>query len=143
MSEESHQALISTIGLNQEPTIEPSISVIQPQTVENKRKGNPLWQKGYCPNPGGRPKVALIREALAKELSKGNAEKLAQELLIMAKATGRRKNVHPGIQLSAIKEIADRTEGKPVQSLQVTQTIDDSAANRLVDLAERLAALER
>jgi hypothetical protein len=44
----------------------------------------------------------------------------------------------PGAAVIAAKELADRTEGKPVQAIQVSQTIDSHTAARLLDIAQML-----
>ena len=55
----------------------------------------------------------LISDALRAELSKGEAEILAQELIAVAKDATR-----PSDRISAIAEITDRTEGKAVQNIR-------------------------
>lgn len=143
MSEESHLALIATIGVSNSDAESLSISPDSVEVAENKDKFAHRWKKGFCPNPGGRPKIALIREALHKELTKGDAQKLAGELLLLGKASGKRSKVNPAIQLAAIREIADRTEGKPIQSMIVQKQMDPEQMERLAELAERLAQVSR
>src|SRR5271157_5912183 len=74
------------------------------------------WKKGGpSANPGGRPRTAHISQALRAALESGKAEELASVLLALA--TGRKKGT--GVQIAALREIADRTEGRPPQSLEV------------------------
>jgi hypothetical protein len=74
------------------------------------------WKKGGpSPNPGGRPKTAHISEALRAALENGEAEQLASTLLALA--TGRKRG--SPVQIAALREIADRTEGKPIQAMAV------------------------
>ncbi len=73
------------------------------------------WKKGCpSPNPGGRPKSAFISEALRKALARGKADELAE--ILCALAAGRRKGT--ALQLAAVREISDRTEGKPIPRTQ-------------------------
>jgi hypothetical protein len=44
----------------------------------------------------------------------------------------------PGAAVIAAKELADRTEGKPVQAIQVSQVIDAATALQLAKIAEML-----
>ena len=91
------------------------------------------WKKGGpSPNPGGRPKTAHISEALRAALERGEAEQLAS--MLIALATGRKRG--SAVQIAALREIADRTEGRPHQAIEV-----DAKFNS--DLAERVAAARR
>ena len=95
------------------------------------------WRKGQpSPNPGGRPhKTALtdaIRDQLAQVAEKDragrtNAEVIAAVLIAKAK----RGNV------KAAREIADRAEGRPSQSLNLQGRMEVST------LEERRARVER
>jgi hypothetical protein len=88
------------------------------------------WKRGGpSPNPGGRPKTAHISQALRSVLESGEAEQLAAELVALAK--GRKRGT--AVQIAALREIADRTEGKAHQSVEVD-------ANFSSRLAERIAA---
>ena len=66
------------------------------------------FQKGVSGNPDGRPKTAHISEALPIALESGEAEQLASILLALAT----RKKRGSAVQIAALREIADRTEGK-------------------------------
>jgi len=86
------------------------------------------WKKGCpSPNPDGRPKTGHISEALRAALQKGEAEQLASVLLELARGKKRRN----AVQIAALREIADRTEGKPRQSIAVDANFSASLAERL------------
>jgi hypothetical protein len=81
------------------------------------------FPKGQSGNPHGRPKSTTISDALRKRLAesvesadgKTIAELLADRLLLSARAGN----------LKAIREIADRAEGRPRQTLDVKADISD------------------
>jgi len=82
------------------------------------------FKPGQSGNPAGRPKSVTLSEALRLELAKmlpGDtqertfAELIAQQL-VRAAATG---------NILAAKEIADRTEGRPRQSVDVDMNVTD------------------
>jgi hypothetical protein len=90
------------------------------------------WRKGCpSPNPGGRPKTAHISEALRAALAAGKADEMADTLVALA--TGRKKGTP--VQLAAIREIADRTEGRPHQSVDLNSSF--SIADRLTEARKR------
>ena len=95
------------------------------------------WQKGQSGNPGGRPKSRHITEALRKALENGDADELAQVLLSLAR-NGKKQSV----RLAAIREIADRTEGRPTHQYRVAASIDEETAKRIADVADRLLLKE-
>ena len=97
------------------------------------------WRKGCpSPNPGGRPKTAHISQALRAALADGKADEMAEVLIALA--TGRTKG--NAVQVAAIREIADRTEGKPRQSVEVDSRLELSLAERLTEARKRLEAQE-
>jgi hypothetical protein len=76
-------------------------------------KGNKVgkqFQPGKSGNPGGRPKTKYISEALRAALEDGGAEELAKVLLKLGRE---------GLVV-AIKEIADRTEGRAKEHVEIT-----------------------
>ena len=86
------------------------------------------WKKGGpSPNPGGRPKTAQISQALRTVLESGEAVKLAS--VLVALASGRKKGTT--VQIAALREIADRTEGKPRQTLEVDANFNATLAERI------------
>ena len=92
------------------------------------------WKKGGpSPNPGGRPKTAHISEALRVALARGEAEQLAS--ILLAVASGRKRG--SSLQIAALREIADRTEGKPHQSVEVDANFNSSLAERLEKARKR------
>ena len=106
-----------------------------------KRRTLPEAAKPYCwkrggpsPNPGGRPKTAHISEALRAVLESGEAEKLAAELLALAK--GRKRG--SAVQIAALREIADRTEGRAHQTMEVDTNFNSSLAKRLEAARKRV-----
>lgn len=74
------------------------------------------FEKGQSGNPGGRPKDKPFREALRMELAALKDEDpkalrgLARKLLTLASEGDN--------ALPAIKEIADRLDGKPAQAIE-------------------------
>ncbi len=86
------------------------------------------WKKGQpSPNPGGRPRTAVLSRAIGAKLAelvpndpKGRtyAELIADNLVNVA--TGRGKGV-----VAAVMQIADRTEGRPFQSIGVADITRD------------------
>ena len=95
------------------------------------------WKKGGpSPNPGGRPKTAHISQALRAALGCGEAEKLAD--VLVAPATGQKKGT--AVQIAALREIADRTEGKAHQTLEVDANFNSSLAERIAAARKQIAA---
>jgi hypothetical protein len=93
------------------------------------------WKKGGpSPNPGGRPRTAHISQALRAVLESGEAEQLAFELIALAK--GRKRGT--GVQIAALREIADRTEGKPHLAVQVDARFNSALAERLERVRKRV-----
>ena len=82
--------------------------------------GNPhAFQKGQSGNPKGRPKSITLSEAYRKKLAEVDpddqqgrtfAEVLAEQTVLKAK----------GGDVAALRELADRAEGKPRQSMTLT-----------------------
>ncbi len=77
------------------------------------------WKPGQSGNPKGRPKSLTLSEAYRRELAKVDpadpakrtfAEVLAEQMIIKAKRG----------DVAALKEIADRVEGKSKQSVTLT-----------------------
>lgn len=79
------------------------------------------FQKGVSGNPAGRPKSARLSDALREQLFKPNknektlADEIAAQLIKLARNG----------DIQAIKELFDRTEGKPKQSLDVDLNLMD------------------
>jgi hypothetical protein len=95
------------------------------------------WKKGCpSPNPGGRPKTAHISEALRRALEKGEAEQLASVLLALARGQKRGS----AVQIAALREIADRTEGRPHQKLEIDANLNSTIAERLEAARKRRLA---
>ncbi len=97
------------------------------QTQKNKfAPGNKIGKQfapGVSGNPSGRPRLTKLTEALREQLAEINphapeetiAEAIAQTLIKLAIAG----------DVAAIREIADRTEGKPKQPIDVDLQIND------------------
>jgi len=93
------------------------------------------WKKGGpSPNPGGRPRTAQISQALRAALEGGKADELA--LVLLELAAGRKKG--STVQVAALREIADRTEGKPHQSVEVDAKFNESLAERIAEARKRV-----
>jgi hypothetical protein len=93
------------------------------------------WKKGGpSPNPGGRPRTAHISQALRAVLESGEAEQLASELVALA--AGRKKG--SAVQIAALREIADRTEGKAHQTVEVDASFNSSLAERVEQARKRV-----
>jgi hypothetical protein len=93
------------------------------------------WQKGFCPNPSGRPKRDRAAE-IAREVFERNPEAVYQA---MAKALVK-GNAY------AFKELAERGFGKLVEKKEVTGKDGGPLEFKEVDeseLSERIRALER
>ena len=91
---------------------------------------------GHSLNPGGRPKSKRIREAMLRRLEEEGAESVAEipfKIALNPKERARDR-------LSAAQEIADRTEGKPMQSHKIEATIDEGAVARLAEMISVLPA---
>jgi hypothetical protein len=81
------------------------------------------FPKGESGNPSGRPKLTRLTDALRVQLAETNpdapeetiAEQIARALISEAK-TG---------NVQAIREIADRTEGKPKQAIDLDLQVSD------------------
>jgi hypothetical protein len=74
------------------------------------------FEKGKSGNPGGRPKEKPFAEALRMELASAGADhkklrEIAKNLITLA-SEGSEK------ALPAIREIADRMDGKPAQAIE-------------------------
>ena len=94
------------------------------------------WRKGCAsPNPGGRPKTAYISEALRRAVEEGEAEQLAS--ILLALATGKKRGSN--VQIAALREIADRTEGKARQSIAVDADFSATLAERIAEARKRVA----
>jgi len=93
------------------------------------------WKKGGpSPNPGGRPRTAHISQALRAVLESGEAVRLASELVALA--AGRKKGT--AVQIAALREIADRTEGKAQQTVEVDADFHSSLAERIAAARKRM-----
>ncbi len=101
------------------------------QTVNKRRDGkfapqNKLgnrFKPGESGNPEGRPKLTLLSEALREQLAEvlpeADERTYAEEIARVLCADAAKGNV------MAAKEIADRTEGKPKQAIDVDMSIRD------------------
>ncbi len=97
------------------------------QTADGKfAPGNSIgnrFQKGESGNPQGRPKLTRLTDALREQLAETNpyapeetvAEEIARALISEAKIGN----------VQAIREIGDRTEGKPKQAIDLDMQISD------------------
>ncbi len=76
---------------------------------------NPNWLKGVSGNPSGTRKTKPLSDQLRMLLAQnpGRARNIAEKLITMAEEG----------DLDAAKVIMDRLEGKPLQQIEVEQTI--------------------
>lgn len=90
-----------------------------------KKRNATSFRPGESGNPKGRPKSITLSEALRIELAKvkpeGDGEQTNAEAI--AEMLCRQAATHNNIM--AAKEIADRTEGKPRQTLDVDMSLFD------------------
>lgn len=117
------------------------------------------WQKGQSGNKNGRPKKGLcyadMLDKAVKELRSVQKDKEGKVVgeykgkMVLAMATvdlATNKTYPPQVRLQAIKEIYDRTDGKPAQSVQleadVEQTVRDGTKG-LKDSLDRLTPEQR
>ena len=98
-----------------------------PNSLANLR---PPWKQGETPNPGGRPKgvvypvehLRLLADKPVEELEairgdrRESVSRRAAAIMVL-----RMVDVDPDLQQKAFSEVADRTSGKAVQTVQVTQ----------------------
>jgi len=112
----------------------------------NKEKvgwGNPpvsaQWKPGQSGNPAGRPKSITISEAYRRELAKLDpddkhgrtfAEVLAEQIIIKAK----------GGDVQAVRELTDRTEGKPRQTVTLSMEKRDQLEQAVSGIIKDAAA---
>src|SRR5271167_2556892 len=112
--------------------ITPAISAIL-QPVENNRLTRPPgpgWPPGFCPNPGGRPKRAIISDALRDELLEAVESGDHTQATAIAKSMVRKAIAG---KVDAATFVRDTTEGRPVQGIRVEHGIDEQTARRLAD----------
>jgi hypothetical protein len=81
------------------------------------------FKKGETGNPSGRPKrtrlTDALREQLAEQISGKSEKTVAEDIARALIKEARRGNVQ------AAREIADRTEGRPAQKVDVDLQIND------------------
>jgi hypothetical protein len=87
------------------------------------------FKPGVSGNPGGLEKQKLFRRALRECLSVEEAKEIARKVIAMAKAG----------DLMAVNIVADRLDGKPHQSVEIT---DDRSTNLAERLEQILAAAQ-
>jgi hypothetical protein len=115
----------------------------QGKNRESIGKGKPpkttQWQRGTSGNPAGRPKSITLSEAYRKMLAaidetdpqkRTRAEVLAGEMYAKAK-TG---------DVAALKEIADRVEGKAKQTIMLTTDRREQIEQAITRMIERAAS---
>jgi hypothetical protein len=106
-------------------------------TQTRERSGH--WRKGYCPNPGGRPKAALDVQALAREHTTAAIRTLVEALR------------DPKLKVAAAQALLDRGWGKPtvqihaqseatVLHLLAAQTVGDALLAELGDVRPTASA---
>lgn len=85
--------------------------------------GNPprehRWKPGQSGNPKGRPKTITLSEAYRRELAKVDPEDPEGRTYAEVLAGKMREKAFGG-DVAALRELADRTEGKPRQTLSLS-----------------------
>ena len=117
-----------------------------PALVENNATKNLVpFAKGVSGNPGGRPKTRHISEALRDELDalapdgkQTNAQAIARRLVTTARDAKRDSQA-----TQAAEMIADRIEGKPMQSLSLQPPLDENTVLRIHEMSFRLLSVQQ
>ena len=113
------------------------------------------FKKGQSGNPKGRPKKGdSFNDYLEKAIKKlKSVQKDKTSGTVIARSKGKavlasaltdlatNQNYPPQIRLQAIKEIFDRIDGKPRQSIEMAADIESVVNNRAVAVKARLDAL--
>lgn len=81
------------------------------------------FPKGVSGNPSGRPKLTRLTEALREQLAETNPDAPEETIAEQIAKTLIRSAIAGDVQ--AIREIADRTEGKARQSVELDLQIND------------------
>jgi hypothetical protein len=76
-----------------------------PENTARTRERGGQWRKGYCPNPGGRPKAVVDVQALAREHTAAAIQTLVEALR------------DPKLKVQAAQVLLDRAWGKPPQAV--------------------------
>jgi hypothetical protein len=83
------------------------------------------FKPGQSGNPAGRPKSITLSEALRMELAKANPQGDGEQTYAEAIAQMLCEQAAEHNNIMAAKEIADRTEGKPRQTVDVDMSLFD------------------
>ena len=89
-----------------------------------------MWKPGISGNPGGRAKTKLFQQAMRDVMTLSEAKAVALKVLQMAKAG----------DLMAVNIIADRLDGKPQQSVEITDERSSGLAERFEEILSRAAS---
>ncbi len=81
------------------------------------------FKKGETGNPQGRPKITRLTDALREQLAAANADAPGETIAEQIARALIREAVGGNVQ--AIREIADRCEGKPKQAIDLDLQIND------------------
>jgi hypothetical protein len=99
------------------------------------------FKKGESGNPGGRPKELAWRNALQMAITAKTGKPLAEALAEIANGL---VDLALAGNLTAIREIADRVDGKPSAQVSLNHGLDDSFAGSgaaIEDVTELLLGL--
>ncbi len=89
-----------------------------------------MWAKGQSGNPGGQEKTKLFRRALRECLSLEEAKVIARKVIAMAKEG----------DLMAVNIVADRLDGKPQQSVEISDERSSNLAERFEQILANAAS---
>lgn len=93
-----------------------------------------MFEKGQSGNPGGRPKVKAWRDALERAVSSNDKKKKRPRLDLIAEAC---IDAALGGDITAMKEIGDRLDGKVPQQ-QILTGDEDGGAVKLEKIVREI-----
>src|SRR5215469_8878860 len=105
-------------------------------TASNTAGLRPPWKPGQSGNPNGRPKKTYITKMMERVLRKSANRKEIEESMMKILRGGRMATV------LLLREMGERTEGKVVQAVEVTGTVNTMSDEELLKRLESLFGLQ-